>query len=361
MTSDLTYGPVAAFQPHPIRLVTVATRVGFLGAGLIARFHAEMLAISRETFTRGPVFDPAGERATRFAADLGYTAARSEQAVLEAVDAVYVTTWTSEHHRLVAEAAARGVHVFCEKPLAVDARDAREVVAAAERAEIVNQCGLILRRSPAFGLVQRLLADPAAGRPMAVVFRDDQFIPVRGTYGSDWRADPRRAGAGTLLEHSIHDLDLLQWLLGPVSTVACRTEAFHGLPGIEDVAAATVAFESGATASLVSVWHDLDERPSLRHVELFCERAYMAVEGDWSGPVRYRFAGDAEETEVEGEELPAEARRRGARLGNPDGSFLRAIRDGRPAWPSFRDALAAHDLVDACYRSAADGGSVQAL
>jgi predicted dehydrogenase len=337
----------------------MATRVGFLGTGLIARFHAEMLASSREPFDRGPVFDPDGDRAERFAADLGYLAVGSEEAVLDDVDAVYVATWTSEHHRLVADAAGRGVHVFCEKPLAFDRAEARAMASAVERSGVVNQCGLILRRSPAFGLVRQLLADPAAGRPMAVVFRDDQFIPVRGMYGSDWRADPRRAGAGTLIEHSIHDLDLLQWLLGPVLTVACRTGSFHRLPGIEDVAVATLAFESGATASLVSVWHDVDERPSLRHVEVFCERAYLAVEGDWSGPVRYRFGGEGAETVVEGEELAADARRRGAHLGNPDGSFLRAVRDGRPAWPSLRDALAAHDLVDACYRSAADGGSVQ--
>jgi predicted dehydrogenase len=279
--------------------------------------------------------------------------------VLDAVDAVYITTWTSEHHRLVEAAAARGLHVFCEKPLAVDADGARAIADAVERAEVINQSGLVLRRSPAFGLVQGLLADPAVGRPMAVVFRDDQFIPIRGMYASDWRSDPRRAGAGTLLEHSIHDLDLLGWLLGPVDTVACRTQEFHDLAGIEDVAAVTVAFTSGATASLTSVWHDVDERPSLRHVELFCERAYIAVEGDWSGPVRYRIAGSPEETVLEGEALAAEARRRGARLGNPDGSFLRAIRDGRPAWPSLRDAVAAHSLVDACYRSAASAGAPQ--
>ncbi|HET6664883.1 MAG TPA: Gfo/Idh/MocA family oxidoreductase, partial [Acidimicrobiales bacterium] len=302
----------------------MATVVGFLGTGFIARFHAAMLEGSGEAFVAGPVHDTDAGRAAAFAADHGYTVAGSEEAVLDAVDAVYVTTWTSEHLRLVQAAAERGVHVFCEKPLAVSADDARAIAEIAEGAGIVNQSGLVLRRSPAFGMVQGLLADPAAGRPMAVVFRDDQFLPVRGMYGSDWRADPTRAGAGTLLEHSIHDLDLLGWLLGPVANVSCRTASFHGLDGIEDVAVATLSFASGATASLTSIWHDVDERPSLRNVEVFCERAYVAVEGDWSGPVRHRFAGDAEETVLEGEPLAAEARRRGARLGNPDGSFLRA-------------------------------------
>ena len=335
----------------------VAIRLGFLGTGWIARFHAGLLASSGEDFERGTVYDPDLDRAASFAADFGYTAVGSEEAVLDGVDAVYVTTWTAEHLRLVTAASERGVHVFCEKPVALDAAGARAIAEVVERAGVVAQVGLILRRSPAFGLLRGLLSQQAAGRPMAVVFRDDQFIPIRGHYGSTWRAEVAKAGAGTLIEHSIHDLDLLDWLLGPVATVTCHTAGFHALEGIEDVAAVTLAFASGATASLVSVWHDVDERPSLRNVEVFCERAYVQVEGDWIGPVRYRFAGDPEETVVAGEAVPAEARRLGARLGNPDGSFLRAIRDGRPGWPAPRDAVRAHELVDACYASAAAGGA----
>src|SRR5690606_1642703 len=119
-----------------------------------------------------------------------------------------------------------------------------------EAAGVVAQVGLVLRRSPAFGLARSLVADERAGRLMAVVFRDDQFIPVRGYYGSDWRADRERAGAGTLLEYSIHDLDLLEQLCGPATSVACQMSTFHGLPGIEDVAAATLGFANGASAQL---------------------------------------------------------------------------------------------------------------
>jgi predicted dehydrogenase len=47
---------------------------------------------------------------------------------------------------------------------------------------------------------------------MNVVFRDDQYLPTQGVYASTWRADAALAGSGVLLEHSIHDLDLLEWL-----------------------------------------------------------------------------------------------------------------------------------------------------
>ena len=336
-------------------------RVGFLGTGWIARFHAGMLRSSGEDFEPGPVFDIDPGRSESFAADFGYQVVDSEGAVLGGCDAVYVTTWTSEHGRLVAAAAAAGLHVFCEKPLAIDARGARDMASAVEQAGVIAQVGLVLRRSPAFGLAGSLLADERAGRVMAVVFRDDQFIPIRGHYGSTWRAEVALAGAGTLLEHSIHDLDLLEHLLGPAATVACRTSTFHELPGIDDVAVATLGFVSGATASLTSVWHDVDERGSLRRVEILCERAFITVEGDWLGPVRWRYAGEAGESVLEGDDLAAETKRRGVRLGNPDGSFLRAIRDRRPAWPSLRDAVRAHELADACYASAALGGDPVAV
>jgi hypothetical protein len=94
---------------------------------------------------------------------------------------------------------------------------------------------------------------------------------------------------------------------------------------------------------------------------VFAERLYARLEGDWEGPVSFRFAGDAEETTLSHEELAAEARRRGARLGNPDGSFLRAVATGAPAWPSLQDAVRAHVLADACYASAAAGGAPVAV
>ena len=48
---------------------------------------------------------------------------------------------------------------------------------------------------------------------MATVLRDDQYFPIQGFYGSTWRKDVTQAGGGTLIEHSIHDVDVLRWLL----------------------------------------------------------------------------------------------------------------------------------------------------
>lgn len=326
-------------------------RIGFLGAGLIATFHSKMLRRSGEPFERAGVYDPDPERAERFAAASGSVVCSSEDEVLDGCDAVYVCTWTSEHPRLVKAAAERGLAVFCEKPLATSLEAAAEMADVVDRAAVTNQVGLILRRSPAFVVLRDMIERPASGRVMSVVFRDDQYIPIRGMYGSSWRGDVTKAGAGTLLEHSIHDVDLLDWVVGPISSVSARAADFHQIEGIEDVVVGTLAFSNGAIGSLVSVWHDVDARPSLRRVEVFCERAWFCVEGDWFGPLRWLLA-DGTEGSLEGADLVARAQQlRGEDL-NPDGAFVRAARDHSPARPDFRIGVRAHEVVAALYASA---------
>jgi predicted dehydrogenase len=217
----------------------------------------------------------------------------------------------------------------------------------------------VLRHSPAYLWARHLITDPQAGRVMTVVFRDDQFIPIQGHYGSTWRADPARAGAGTLIEHSIHDVDMLHFLVGPIVAVNARTAAFHGIDGIEDLAATTFRFDSGALGTLTSVWHDNLARPSLRRVEVFCERRHIVIDGDdWFGPVSWTDS-DGNAGSLDGSDLVAAAQPIRDGNGNPDGAFIDAIRDGVAAHPDLDVAVAAHRVVDAMYASAlADGATV---
>jgi len=327
-------------------------RIGFLGAGLIATYHSKSLRASGADVSWEAVYDPAADRAERFAAATGAAVAGSEDEVIDRADAVYVCTWTSEHRHLVEAAAKAGKAVFCEKPLSTDLPGAQAMAAAVADAGVTNQVGLVLRASPVFNaLAERLADEEATGRVMAVVFRDDQYLPVQGMYGSTWRGEVDKAGAGAMIEHSIHDVDVLEWLVGRATTAQARGANFHGTPGIEDVVVATLAYEGGATASLTSVWHDVLSRPSLRYVEVLCERAWLAVDSDWYGPLR--MTTNDGQVVYEGEGLPTPP--------NPDGAFVAAARDGRPAFPDFSVALRAHEVVDALYRSAASGGTPCAL
>ena len=335
----------------------MTVRVGFLGAGFIATFHSKMLRASGVDHVRAGVFDPADGRAEEFVARAGGFVAASEDEVLESCDAVYICTWTSDHPRQVRKACAAGKAVFVEKPLGVDMAACRQIVDDLEQAGVTHQVGLVLRYSPAFGLLESLLEErDRNGRVMAVVFRDDQFVPTQGHYASTWRADRAKAGRGVLLEHSIHDVDLLDRLVGPIEDVSGRSRSFHGMDGIEDLVAATFGLPDGGIASLTTVWHDLVERPSLRYLEVHCERAHFEVEGDWFGPVRWTRADGT--TELRDDELLEECARRGIPTPNPDGAFLQAVLDGRPSMPTAATALRAHSLVDAVYASADGEGEV---
>jgi predicted dehydrogenase len=342
-------------RPRPLR-------IGFLGAGLIATYHSKSLrrsgAEAAHSAVRAGVFDVDLTRAHAFAAASGHTVSASEDEVLDGCDAIYICTWTSEHPRQVAKAVDRGLAIFCEKPLAISTELAESMASSVAAAGLTNQVGLILRRSAAYNWARHLIDDPAAGRVMTVVFRDDQFIPIQGHYESTWRADRALVGAGTLLEHSIHDVDMLRFLVGEVTRVSANTANFHGHDGIEDVANATLAFEGGAIGTLTSVWHDNLARPSLRRVEIFCERRYIVIEGDdWFGPVHWTDT-DGTVGSLDGEQIVAAVEPLMDGSMNPDGEFVRAVIEGRAADPDFATAVRAHRIVDAMYRSAAADGEM---
>ena len=332
----------------------MAVRVGFLGAGFIATFHSKLLRVSGVEHERAGVFDPDPSRAEAFVAAAGGFVAGSIEEVLESCDGVFICTWTSDHEDHVRRAVDAGVAVFVEKPLSTDLDGARRVAGLLQGT--VHQVGLVLHRSPAYNLVRSLLEDEERnGRLMTAMFRDDQVLPTGGRYASDWRADRTKAGSGVLLEHSIHDLDLVDRLIGPVTSVAGRQRSFHDIDGIEDLVVATFELAGGGVATLTTVWHDLPDRNSLRYLEIHCERAFISIEEDWFGPVRYTVEGSTQEWSDD--ELLAECERRGISTAIPEGEFVVAVAEGTPAWPDAAVALRAHELCDAIYRSAAAGGT----
>ncbi len=336
-------------------------RVGFLGAGLIATYHSKSLRRSGAEAScgvvRAGVYDPDNGRAEAFAKASGHFVCASEDEVLDTCDAIYICTWTSEHPRLINKAVGRGLAVFCEKPLAVSLSEAQQMADVVGAAGVTNQVGLILRRSPAYIWARQLVEDSSAGRVMAVIFRDDQFIPTQGHYASNWRADKSRAGAGTLLEHSIHDVDMLRFVVGDIAQVSANQANFHGHDGIEDVVTANVVFANGALGTLTTIWHDNLGRPSMRRVEIFCERRYIVIEGhDWFGPIHWTQSDGATHT-LEGAALETAAAPFLDGHPNPDAAFVHAVANHERSWPDLAVAVEAHRVVDAMYRSARSTGS----
>jgi len=348
--------------------------VGLIGCGFIGRFHSRNLrgAIRTERLPAEylAVCDRQVERAASFAAITGAKMVTPDAETVFAtprINAVYICTETSEHPHLVKRAAELGLAVFCEKPLAKTLAEVREMVRAVEQAGVVNQVGLILRHSPVFTVLKDLISDPSLGPLLAAHLRDDQFFPTRGQYASNWRGDFEKAGGGTLLEHSIHDVDLFRWLFGEIASVRCHIRETSGHPGIEDVAIATFQHTGGHQTTLSSIWHAIDDRPSTRRLEVFFEDGWFMTEHDFIGSIRYQLRSGPEVEVTEAEVmnryrqiagLDEEETRLAGRGILEDYRFLQCVATGEPAFPDFRTALAAHIVVDACYRSANTGQEI---
>lgn len=344
-------------------------KIGIIGCGFITQLHSRALKgiVEAGLVDAAVVATHDADRSRAEACAKAHGAdlvADDVESLLAAVDAVWICTPTSSHRVLVEQAAAAGKAIFCEKPLATTLADAEAMAAAAAR--VPSQVGLVLRTSMAYGALRDLVHSGDLGRPMAVVFRDDQYLPNQGQYASAWRADVTIAGGGTLLEHSIHDLDVLRWLLGDVASVSARTANFAGHPGIEDLAVATLEFTSGAVASLTSVWHQILTRPSTRALEVICERGIARVgeAGDeYFGPLEVITDRGCTVTRLEAptwvQELPIEpAWHRYAGVYAPQAlAFLTAVAEGRRPETGLDVAVAAHRVADAVYRSAALGGN----
>lgn len=265
-------------------------RIGIAGCGLIGTAHAWSLwalrqaGLAEAAVTK--VFDVDPGRAAQMASNQDAKVAADEDSLLEEIDALWVCTPTALHRGWAEAAADRALAVFCEKPLGPNLEEARRVAAALAR--VPHQVGLVMRYAPVFGRLSELLASGTYGRILAAILRDDQYFPIREHYASTWRSERDAAGGGTLIEHSIHDVDLLRWLLTDPAEVACRTSSFFGYRGIEDLGTVTLTYKSGAAASLISVWHQIMSRGSTRRLEVFCENALLWTDDDYIGPVAHR-------------------------------------------------------------------------
>jgi predicted dehydrogenase len=349
-------------------------RIAIVGCGFIGRIHSTVLmGLRRAGYTDDAVVaccDSEVERAKKFAVFHGASMATSDPAMaMGAADAAWICTPTSTHLGLVNLACSLRLPVYCEKPLAPTLSEAEDLVAAAAAAGIAVQVGLVLRSSTVLLAARDRVLSGQLGRLMAIAFRDDQYFPIQGQYRSSWRADVSTAGGGTLIEHSIHDLDVLQWMAGPVRSVTAGTTNFAGHEGIEDVAAVSLVHESGAISTLTSVWHSIMSRPSTRRIEMFCERGLLWTEDEAAGPLYVQTDEGVSEVPLgQGRRETGSSPEDGvlAALGLPetlkaplslyvrsDLAFLESLATQKMPSPGLQPALDAHRLLDLAYRSAA--------
>jgi UDP-N-acetyl-2-amino-2-deoxyglucuronate dehydrogenase len=349
-----------------------------VGAGLIGGVHSSVLAqlakVADLPIELVAVADPLPERREAFRAGFGYRDAFADAHELVAkadVDAVFVCTPTVHHADLVHAVAERRLHLFCEKPLAMSWSEGAAMVDAVERAGIHAQIGLVLRFSAAYAEIRSVLEEPGGGRLVGAVLRDDQCFPIRGMHGTAWRGDRTQTAGGTLIEHGVHDLDLVGWLLGPIASVRAWSRNLAGPPGVEDYVAVDLELESGVHVQVVNVWHDMVRRSSNRRLEVFRERTFVATEADvLLGSVVVQRGDGGEEVVapeqvldrfVERQERPIAALRPGygVAYGVQGLEFVRALLEDRAPSPGMRAGLEAQRVAAAVYESARSGATIE--
>ena len=230
-------------------------RFGLVGCGKVAGLHVKAF---RSLVGQGVELtavwgrDPA--KADAFAAANGLSAHRSIAAMVERdrLDAVVVATPHLQHREHGIAALDAGAHVLVEKPLALTVDDADALIGAAQRNQ--RTLGLISQRRwfPAVARVRAALDAGKIGRPaLAQVtmlgWRDEAY------YRSDpWRGTWAKEGGGVLVNQAPHQIDLLQWFIGPVEEVyAAWGNVNHPYIEVEDSAVAVVRGANGLMASLL--------------------------------------------------------------------------------------------------------------
>jgi predicted dehydrogenase len=176
------------------------------------------------------------------------------------IDIIDIATPTHLHHDMAIAAAQNGKHIFCEKPFALDATQAANMLEAANKAGVVHYLNHNYRRCPAIRLAKKLIDEGKLGR----------LYHWRGTYQQDWLADPQTpmrwqlrhefAGGGPHIDLGSHSVDLARYLMGEIATVSCLKANFvperpdpdgsgTGEVNVDDASLMNVEFESGAVGS----------------------------------------------------------------------------------------------------------------
>jgi predicted dehydrogenase len=237
-------------------------RTAVVGCGKVGQIHAAALReLAESEFVA--VCDDDVNRAAAFAARFGVRPHRSVKTMVRDAGVQVVTVCTPHplHARPVVEAAEAGAHALVEKPLAASLADCDAMLAAARRAG--TQLGVVSQRR-FYEAVRRMKAALDAGkigRPVLGIFemfswRDQTY------YQSDpWRGKWATEGGGVLVNQSPHQLDLLQWFMGPIDEISGSwANLNHPYIEVEDTALAMVRFKNGGLGSVVT---SLSQKPGI--------------------------------------------------------------------------------------------------
>ncbi len=340
-----------------------------VGCGMIARFHARALAevpgtkvvalVSRSTANAKKMADELRLSCDVYS-DLAQALKRPD------VHVVIVTTPSGAHMEPAVAAAAAGKHVVVEKPLEITLERCDRIIEACDR-HGVKLCTIFPSR---FGDANRALKSAVeAGRFGRLTLGETTckwWRPQSYYDEGGWKGTQALDGGGALMNQAIHNVDLLQWLMGPVTHLSGFTATLaHERIEVEDTAVACLRFASGALGVIQAT---TSVHPGLpKTVAVHGDRGTAVIEQD--DVLRWDFT---LETAADREVKERFAQKVGASGGasNPAAishqgharqltDFVQAIESGRTPRVDGREGRKAVEIILAIYRAAATGRTVE--
>lgn len=233
-------------------------KVGLIGSQFISSIHAEAIARVPEAELLA-VASPTGDHARRFAERYGikhpFTDYR-KMLEMDELDMVVLGLPNDLHHPATLDAAAAGKHVVCEKPLAMNLRQADEMIAACRKAGVKLMYAEELCFAPKYARLKKLLDDGALGKPTLLKQSEKHDGPHAAHF---W--DVERSGGGVTMDMGCHAVEFFRWMLGkpPITSVYAQmstmvhAEKTRG----DDNALLIVEFEGGCVGLAEESWSKL--------------------------------------------------------------------------------------------------------
>jgi len=227
-------------------------RWGLVGASTIGREWVSD-AIRQTGGEIASVFSTDVQRGAAYAKEFGISTSTTELGELlnSPVDAVYIATTNDLHHGQCIAAAKAGKHILCEKPLATNLADAANMVKACKAAHVVLATNHHLRGAATHRAMRDAIKAGKIGRPLAIKVVHAGYLPA---HLQGWRLTNPKAGAGAILDLTVHDADLMRFIIDDDAASVSATVQNSGMAiaGVEDAAMGVITFRSG----ILGQFHD---------------------------------------------------------------------------------------------------------
>lgn len=325
----------------------MTVRIGLIGAGVMARAHAEALSSIADARLVA-VADPIVERASEVAGLCNAQPYADYRDLLDDVDAVWVCTPPFLHREQAETCAAAGKHLFVEKPLALNGADCQAIIDAAHAARVKLMVGHVFHFYPVFQEAYRRYEAGELGD--LVTCWSKRLAAPAPALMAPWRADPRQGG-GLTIEVQIHELDFVTWFGGePTSVRGLVTRDTADRSGVDVEMWALITHRSGSIGEVTG---------SSRARGSFSQRAIVGtnatiVTGDWEHMDHLQLIREDKVTQV----IPTPGYR--TAVGAEDEHFLRCIERGEEPSVTGQDGRRAVELALAIVASS-DSNAVVTL